>query len=223
MVHFWKLHICVEAKILPEGALEENDRGECCAPFPSKNTLKHTWPMIFIRIFLFRGLPENLPHGGPKTQKLHYQIQELFNLKQFSLVVQYCRFCKWLYFSTIPSSLVSTQGTIFEINTFALKPNICPKGPSERTTEESAAHHVLAKTPWNIPDKWFLLEFSIFAGSRKTCLMAAQKPQNLHCKIQLFFIWKQFSWVVQYCRFTNDYTFPRYIQLWCQFRGLFLK
>ena len=31
------------------------------------------------------------------------------------------------------------------MNEFALKPKFCPKGPTERTTEESAAHHFLIK------------------------------------------------------------------------------
>ena len=33
----------------------------------------------------------------------------------------------------------------FENDTFALKPMFCPKGPTERTTEKRAAHHVFAK------------------------------------------------------------------------------
>ena len=38
---FWKLHTCVEAKILPEGPPRLNDRGECCAPFSLKNVFRH--------------------------------------------------------------------------------------------------------------------------------------------------------------------------------------
>ena len=39
--YFWKLHTCVEAKILPEGPPRLNDRGECCAPFSLKNVFRH--------------------------------------------------------------------------------------------------------------------------------------------------------------------------------------
>ena len=44
---------------------------------------------------------------------------------------------------------MSFQRYIFENYTFALKPKFCPKGPSERRTEESAAHHLQVKSPFN--------------------------------------------------------------------------
>ncbi len=77
-------------------------------------------------------------------------------------MLEYRRFCKWIWFSVKSSIPVSTQGSIFEKNTSVLKTKNCPKGPSETTTEESAAHHVLAKGHVNIPEKRVSIEFSIF-------------------------------------------------------------
>ena len=54
-------------------------------------------------------------------------------MNTFMLMIKHCGFCKRYSFSMILSILESIQGSIFEMNTFALKPKFCPKGPSERT------------------------------------------------------------------------------------------
>ena len=72
-------------------------------------------------------------------------LWKFFDLITLFLLVTYPRVCKWNSFSVEVSIWVSIEGSIFEMNTFALKPKFGPKGPSDTTTEERAAHHFLKK------------------------------------------------------------------------------
>ena len=59
-LHECLYHICVEPDFLPEGASRTKERGECCAPFSTKNISKHTF-------FVFGQI---LAHDGPKYTKM---------------------------------------------------------------------------------------------------------------------------------------------------------
>ena len=41
-LHECQKYICVELDFRPEGRPRTNDKGECCAPFSSRNMSKHT-------------------------------------------------------------------------------------------------------------------------------------------------------------------------------------
>ena len=78
---------------------------------------------------------DELPSFGSecaKTRKITMESLLNSKLNTFILILKHRRFCKRDWFSMKLSILHSKCWHIFEMNTFALKLNFCPKGPSEK-------------------------------------------------------------------------------------------
>ena len=72
-----------------------------------------------------------MPIRRPASRSCKTYLQK-FELNTFIWMIKHCRCCKRHSFSMILSILESIQGSIFEMNTFALKLMFCPKGPPEK-------------------------------------------------------------------------------------------